>query len=202
MFFSPLDRKAYEAVAPVFDDGCEFSASAGTVPSSYALSPAAMYHPEVLRAVSAGGFQHPDTFDVGYESPAVTQVRYAPLKTWLIEHNWLRTPPGECNPDYSDPIGGYSEACDPYLFNHGADARPSTLFFDGSIAGLRSGDVVADDARILEQTGEVDGLWSRDTPLGEDGYFGQFSFDETRVSHHMLTTDGILGRDRLDGGAP
>ncbi len=201
-FYLPQDRKAYAAVQPFLGEECEFVAEAGTVPSSYALSPAAMYHPEVFRAPSQGGFQHPDTLADGYESPAVAQARFPQLKTWLIEHNWLHDPPGDCNPAYEDPFGFFSDACDPYLFNHGADAAPVALFFDGSIAQLRTGDVVEDDARVLKQTGGVDGLWSRDTPFGETGYFGDASFDGTVVSHHILTTGGILGRDTLRRPSP
>lgn len=97
--------------------------------------------------------------------------------------------------DFVDPYGGFSEDCDPYLFNRGADARPLAMFFDGSVRSLRTGDVEAADAQVLDQTGGVDGLWSRDTPLGENGYFGDLSVDGTNVSHNVLTTDGILGRD-------
>ena len=198
-YFSPLDKKAYKTASPLFDHECEFVPGAGIVPSSYAMSPAAMYHPGVFRAPSRGGFQHPDTFSRGYESPAITLVKYPHLKTWMIEHNWLVDPPADCNPGYVDPFGGYSPECDPYLFNHGADARPLTLFFDGSIEPLRTGDVQRDDERVLRQTGGFDGLWSRDTPLGTAGYFGHGSFDGTIVSHHILTTDGIRGRDTLRG---
>ena len=41
------------------------------------------------------------------------------------------------------------------------------------------------------------GLWSRDTPFGETGYGGEYSIDGSVVSHHILTTDGIKGRDIL-----
>ena len=51
------------------------------------------------------------------------------------------------------------------------------------------------DGRLTAQVGY--GLWSRDTPFGETGYFGNLSFDGTLVSHHVFTTDGILGRDTL-----
>ena len=196
-YYSPLDLKAYEAAEPLFGVDCEFVPNGGLiVPSSYVLSPAAMYHPDVFRAPSQGGFQHPDTLDFGYESPAVGQVRYAHLKTRMIEHHWLRDPPAECNAAYEDPFGGYADGCDPFLFNHGADAEPLALFFDGSVRTLRTGDVFEDDLEILKRTG-VDGLWSRDTPLGSSGYFGDISHDGTIVSHHILTTGGILGRDTL-----
>lgn len=56
---------------------------------------------------------------------------------------------------------------------------------------------VADDAAVLKSTRGVDGLWSRDTPFGVDGYFGAQAFDDTRNSFHILTTDGITGRDFL-----
>ena len=50
----------------------------------------------------------------------------------------------------------------------------------------------------LASTGGIDALWSRDTPLGPDGYFLQSAFDGVvDVSHHVLTTDGIFGRDTL-----
>jgi hypothetical protein len=55
---------------------------------------------------------------------------------------------------------------------------------------------------MLKMTGGVDGLWSRDTPFGESGYFGELSFDGTTVSHHILTTGGIRGRDTLRGSTP
>ena len=202
-YFAPLDGKAFRAALPNFDVECEYVPNGGIIiPSSYMLSPAAMYDPDVMRAPSQGGFQHPATLDHGFRSPAVTQARYPGLKTWMIEHNWLRNPPAQCNPDYVDLYGSFSEECDPYLFNHGADAEPLAFFFDGSVQRLRTGDVVDDDARVLDQTGGVDGLWSRDTPFGETGYHGDLSVDGLVVSHHVLTTDGILGRDRLQRPAP
>lgn len=190
-YYSSLDHQLVMAALPAFDQDCEFDSSVGTIPSTYAWSPAAMYHPQVFRAPSQGGFQHPDTFDDGYRSPAVSQARFPALKTWLIEHNWLVEPPPDCNVDC------FPSQCIPYIFNHGTDAEPVVLFFDGSIRSLRTGDVVADDAKVLKQTGGVDGLWSRDTPFGPTGYFGDCSFDGTIVSHHVLTTGGILGRDTL-----
>jgi hypothetical protein len=46
------------------------------------------------------------------------------------------------------------------------------------------------------------GLWSKDTPLGggyEDynggGYYQDITIDWTATSFHILTTDGIKGRD-------
>ena len=197
VYYAPEDALAYAQAEPLFDVELEYAGGSTTIPSSYCFSPAAMLDPDVLRAPSEGGFQDPMDLDFGYRSPPVDAARYPDLKTWIIEHNWLRGPPGPCNPGFMEPLGEYSPDCNPYLFNQGADAAPLTAFFDGSIRRLRSGDVAADDQLVLEFSGGVDGLWSRDTPLGSEGYFGDFSFDGIVVSHHVLTTGGILGRDRL-----
>ncbi len=66
---------------------------------------------------------------------------------------------------------------------------------------LPNTEVFAADQQILKQTGDVDGLWHRGTPFGEDGYYISFGYDGVPLSHHILTTDGILGRDTL-GGMP
>jgi hypothetical protein len=197
VFYATRDAYVYDDAAPFFDVDCEFARDDSLLPSSYVLSPAAMYHPEVMRARSRGGFRAPGAFDEGFASPTQSQVEHPALKTRILEHHWLGTTPSACHPAYVGPLNQHRPDCNPYLFNHGAAAAPFTLFFDGSITALRTGDVVDDDLRVLKQTGGVDGLWSRDTPLGEDGYFGAFAVDGTRVSHHILTTDGALGRDRL-----
>jgi hypothetical protein len=55
----------------------------------------------------------------------------------------------------------------------------------------------AADARLLQQLGDY-GLWHRETPFGDDGYLVGDSWDFlTNTSFHILTTDGILGRDTM-----
>lgn len=201
VYWAPDDEPAVSIAESAFDLPCEFVPAPvldDFPPPSYVFSPAAMYHPDVFRRVADGGFRDPFSFDEGFTSPAEGQVRFPDLKTRLIEHNWIDGAPGPCNPAYEDAFE--VAGCSPYLFNHGADAAPATLFFDGSTTLLSTGQVVADDERLLELTGGVDGLWSRDTPFGPTGWYGDASFDGTVVSHHVLTTDGILGRDRLELG--
>ncbi len=53
------------------------------------------------------------------------------------------------------------------------------------------------DPQVLKQTGALQGLSHRGTPFGEDGYYIPFGYDGVPLSHHILTTDGILGRDTL-----
>ena len=85
------------------------------------------------------------------------------------------------------------------------------LFFDGHVApvGVREAMDADGRARNLHQsnnlcgncttnTGCETGLWHRGTQLGIDGYYGQYSYDTlVNSSYHILTTDGIQGRDVL-----
>ena len=195
-FYAPNDTVPYELALPLFGDPNEFNTE-GNPPIwvSYVLSPAAMYHPDVMRSNAAGGWQNPWDLDYGFQSPGLFQARYPDLKTHMIEHNWVQNPPAECNPA-PPPIYGYGD-CEPYYFNHGIDSTPVTLFYDGHVRLLPNTEVLAADQQILKQTGGVDGLWHRGTPFGEDGYYISYGYDGAPLSHHILTTDGILGRDTL-----
>jgi hypothetical protein len=70
-----------------------------------------------------------------------------------------------------------------------------TLFYDGHIEGLGVQRAQEADKRNAQQAGY--GLWHRGTPLGPTGYFGSEAYDfrADNASFHVLTTDGILGRD-------
>ena len=199
IFFAPNDTALFEFVQEAFADPDELvlidDVPAAHAPS-YALSPAAMFSPEVMRAPSAGGWQNPWSLANGFESPPLDGAAFPDLKTHMIEHNWAQNPPADCNPAFPD-----GTPCRPYLFNHGIDSAPATLFYDGHTRLLPNTEVFAADQQILEQTGGVDGLWSRDTPFGTSGYFIDVGYDGVPLSHHILTTDGILGRDTL-GPAP
>ncbi len=195
-FYAPNDTVPLELAAPLFESPCEFNVE-GNPPIwvSYVLSPAAMFHPDVMRANSAGGWQNPWDLDYGFESPGLFQAQYPDLKTQMIEHHWVQNPPADCNPAIDPDFGTYD--CEPYYFNHGIDSTPVTLFYDGHVRLLPNTEVFAADQQILKQTGGVDGLWHRGTPFGDDGYFIPFGYDGVPLSHHILTTDGILGRDTI-----
>ncbi|MHC4992683.1 MAG: type II secretion system protein [Planctomycetota bacterium] len=51
------------------------------------------------------------------------------------------------------------------------------------------------DSRMAVQAGH--GLWSRDTTAGSDGYFVDIGYDFASTSFHIMTTEGIRGRDKL-----
>lgn len=194
-FYTSQDYRPQEIAKPGFSLPGEFELLPGPpalsiIYSSYCLSPAAMYDPAVLgyNAQTGNYFNAPNSFATGYQSPPADGATYPDLKSRMIEHNWCTDPPSLVNPAFA---GGNT----PWFFNHGAEATPVTLFFDGHVAELSTGAVAKEDQALLDSTGV--GLWSRDTPLGSTGYFGAQSFDGIQVSHHILTIDGILGRDTL-----
>jgi hypothetical protein len=70
---------------------------------------------------------------------------------------------------------------------------PVTLFFDGSVRLTSVMEAMSSDRRAERQQGH--GLWSRDTAFGEDGLFIADGYDFAATSYHILTIDGIRGRD-------
>ena len=204
-FYAPADRPVWDTVVA---NGCLDSPdqyadcippipSAGDIPawSSYCFSPAAMFHPDVMRSPLDGGWQNPWSIDHGFESPAYAQARYPSLKTLMLEHNWVQNAPKDvCNPNFT--LGVYN-GCEPYSFNHSIDSAPATLFYDLSVRLLPNTEAKAADEQVQLQTSF--GLWHRFTPFGFYGYLIYNGFDGTPVSHHVLTSDGILGRDTIAG---
>jgi hypothetical protein len=206
VYYAPNDVVAFDSAAPGFDSPWEFPDIAppvqgvGDLPywSSYVLSPAAMFHPDVLRNPIDGGWQNPWLIDHGFQCPGQYDAKYAELKTQMIEHHWLQNAPKDpCNPEIAASV---FDGCEPWYFNHGYASTPLALFYDGSIRFLPNESVLADDALIERDSGF--GLWSRDTPFGDTGYFGNEGFDLFSLAHHILTTDGIHGRDTLAGIRP
>ena len=193
IFYAPKDAPIYEQVEPLFGKDCEFVDVDPELifSSSYALSPAAMFHPDVL---SLSEFQDywRSPYDVpgGFQSPTVSQAKYPAQKTRMIEHNWLQIPPAPCNDAFPE--------CVPYFFNHGIFSVPMTLFFDGHINGLSPFEAMRSEARIMAQSDDYAPLWSRDTPFGSDGYFTNDGWDLANTSYHILTVNGIRGRDTLE----
>lgn len=184
-FYSPNDRLAYHRSARFRDEGVQFDSEGGQIAySSYCLSPAAMYNPEVL-ANANGGYRNPNSFAEGYNSPTVSQCLHPDLKTRMIEHNW-----NVGSPSFTEASGNE------WIFNYSSLASPSGFFFDGHIGRIRNAQAIADDEALFQASGAR--LWSRTTPFGTAGYGAwQSSPEAVRTSHTILTLDGILGRDLL-----
>lgn len=208
VFYAPKDTVAWDAVAnpmsgySCFDDPGEYCvrptvAGSGDFPvwSSYILSPAAMYSPAVMKQAAGApnmGWRNPWSLPTGFRSPSLGNARYASQKTQMIEHHWLQNRRGICNPAF---VGGtpYGYACEPYYFNHGWESSPAALMYDSSVRQVGVSEAERADARATAQSGL--GLWHRGTPFGSNGYMIDIGYDLAATSFHILTADGILGRD-------
>jgi prepilin-type N-terminal cleavage/methylation domain-containing protein len=215
VFYAPKDTAVMSVVRPCMDDPGEFSLRCNEFNaqhpgflSSYCLSPAAMFPRAVMAhpgPKEGDGWHDPFSFDGGFRSPSFSQALYPALKTHMLEHHWLQQRRAECNPCWAD---GIYDGCEPYYFNHGWESVPVGLFYDGHVESIGVREAIAADARMLAQSGYPGwGLWSRDTPFGgssdppDGGYFMGCSYDTLScTSFHVLTTDGIRGRDKLGDG--
>lgn len=212
VFYAPKDRLSMAAVEPCQDDPGEVSTFGDCetpVWTTYCLSPAALYSPEVWRLegpYSVQGFRDPWSLPGGFRAPTMSQVKYTDLKTHLLEHPWLQNVEVGCNPGFNAP--GLLE-CEPYYFNHALQSEPVTAFYDGHVELVGVWEAIRDDKRMQFQTGgapgapglcataQGQGLWHRGTPFGPDGYLQNFGYDFAETSFHILTVDGAMGRDIL-----
>jgi len=213
VWYAPKDTIVYDFVKPSFDHPGEYNPDLpdfnGMVAwSSYCLSPAAMFAPAVMAhpgPAETDGWHDPYALPSGFRSPSYSQALYPDLKTHMLEHHWLQQRRSDCNPGF---IGGTYGGCEPYYFNHGWESIPMSLFYDGHVESIGVREAIAADSRMLAQSANDEwGLWSRDTPfVGTDspptgGYFMDYSYDTLSfTSFHVLTTDGIRGRDKLGDG--
>ncbi len=204
VFWAPKDRVLLDdrGVEECFEHPGDLCLPSGVpiyIETSYCSSPAALYSPDVFRTEPDGGFQDPWSLPAGFRAPSMSQALDGDLKTHMLEHSWLQSPPTMCNPNFGPE-------CEPYYFNHGFDSRPVALFYDGHIKVTSTREAVEANQAHLANTGGEIGLWSKDTPLGgawtpnaQGGYFMGDGYDSTSTSFHILTTQGILGRD-IGGG--
>ncbi|MFO0874923.1 MAG: type II secretion system protein [Phycisphaerales bacterium] len=192
VFYAPKDRLVVDGAEKWFSSPNEFDSDNATeiYLSSYCLSPAAMWATEVLSKNPTTGkyYMAPTALPGGWRSPASGQATYPDLKTRMLEHSWLQNTTGSpVNPNFA---GGTT----PYFFNHAYQSAPATLFFDGHVSITGVADAMDSDLRSVGNGGVP--LWSRDTPLGANGYYIPQAFDfYSETSYHVLTVGGITGRD-------
>jgi prepilin-type N-terminal cleavage/methylation domain-containing protein len=192
VYFAPKDRVLLSQVEPCFDVPGEFAAypiDCNTFDASYCMSAAGLFNPAVfsLNRDTDLHWNAPWEMAAGYRIPSFGQVKYPTLKTHMLEHQWLQNTKVPCN----DAFNG----CEPYYFNHSYQSMPVTLFYDGSVRIMSVLEAMSSDRRQQRQSGV--GLWSRDTPFGPGGYLIDDGYDFAETSFHVLTTDGVRGRDTL-----
>ena len=198
LYYAPKDRQLMENVERCFELPGEFIGGepyGGIGPkdcnpayTSYCLSPAGLFNPGTFSDDGQGRFWNaPWEVPAGYRAPSFSQVRYSTLKTHMLEQHWLQNNALPCNSSFY--------GCEPYYFNHSVRSMPVTLFYDGSVRLVGVLEAISSDRRHERQAGH--GLWSRDTPFGDDGYLIADGYDFAATSFHILTTEGVLGRDTL-----
>ena len=208
VLYAPKDTDVIGSVEAFFDHPDEFvpSGVAGTPqkPSSYCFSPAAMFSPDVFSYNKSTGKYYTNewTLPAGFRSPSYSSAQYSNLKTHIIEHHWLQNRKKNC---ISSITGGVYDGCQPFFFNGSVESAPVTLFYDNHVGSMGQRDAIDACFRAKGQTGRANGgTWSIDTPLGgcyQDGcgggYYMDYGLDWTSTSYHVLTIDGIKGRDTL-----
>lgn len=193
VFFAPSDAQATAAIGPGLESSHPFTyvlADYNSTYSSYASSPAAMYHPGIFGGDGDPAFKSPFDFESASIAPTVSQCAFPDLKTRLLEYRWLQAPP------MLPAISTFETA----LFNMGADSTPMTLFFDGHAAALSVRKVITDNDAVVR--GGAPELWmDTEIPIGPwagyEGFFSNLSIDDARTSFHVFTRGGITGRDVL-----
>jgi prepilin-type N-terminal cleavage/methylation domain-containing protein len=194
VWWSPKDKIITEEIERqgCFDVPGEFCTptNGNTYESSYCLSPAALYSPKVLSHVT---WINPKGLAGSCRAPSAAEARFPNLKTRVLEHSWLQNQrPNMCNASMQ---GSYQPpGCEPYYFLHGSESNPMALFYDNHVEGLSMDAVQQSNKRNFAQVGYR--LWNTTTPHGSSGYFCENSYDTGAIeSPHILTTDGIYGRD-------
>ncbi len=193
IYYAPKDRTILDELEPCFEVPGEFVAfpsDCNPAWSSYALSPAGLYAPQVfsLNRQTDEYWHAPWEMPTGYKVPSFGQVKFPTLKTHMLEHHWLQHVKVPCNASF---LG-----CEPYFFNHSFQSAPVTLFYDSSVRMMSVAEALSSDRRAKVQTGLV-GLWTHDTTFGDNGYFIDDAYDFAATSYHILTIDGVRGRDTV-----
>ncbi len=197
VYFAPKDDIVLNSTEKWFDHPGEYTGQnlvGSRKLTSYCYSPAAMWNPMVLSKAGSGNtyYTNPFTLEAGHKSPSLSQAAYTSQKTQLMEHHWLQNRKVACNP----LMNGSIYDCEPYYFNAAGSSSPVAVFFDGHTGPAGCYDAEQADARVKAQSNH--GLWSRDTPMGGDsiGYWEDVNYEPwVNTSFHILTIDGIKGRD-------
>ena len=81
----------------------------------------------------------------------------------------------------------------------GGAFKINLAFYDGHVENVGVRQTMRADGRVRVQTGNENwGLWSKDVSTwNADGYYIPEGYDRAATSFHILTTDGIRGRDIL-----
>lgn len=198
VYYAPKDTWSLERAAFALQYPGEFCppnlTGGDVIFSTYVWSPAAMWNPCVFDPPTQGPCPVP-TSAACFKSPAISQAKYPDQKTWMIEWYWLQNREGgEFAPCYNP--------AEPYLYKHGYNSTPATLWFDGHVSVFGMGTAMESHQRILSQN-QPNGLWfgcGAPTNIFVNGAYGdcQCAYDMLIDTNcHVATVEGIQGRDTV-----
>ena len=221
VFMAPKDRVGLLAADFGLINEGEFTAGSNgaVVFPTYFWSPANMFNPNVLKSnfrINVGDCStvgrpdgqtagEPTSGSAAYRAPKLGHSRFPELKTFMCEKLWLQNREG----------GEYNFNCQTgtkrlWLFNEGYNSSPVCSFIDGHVqqAGINTAVNDHQRAKVTNTTATCPlgkGLWHEGTPCGPNGWFSPGAgydplIDMRPTSFHILTVDGILGRDTLKSG--
>ena len=210
VFFAPKDRVGLLAADFGIQNEGEFTpgTSGAVVFPTYCWSPANMFNPSVLgsSAADCATAGVPSASKAAYKAPKMGMAAYPEQKTYMVEKLWLQNREGG---ETNFNCGGSKRL---WLFNEGYNSSPVCSFIDGHIAQIGVSTAIADNKKVKFQNSSIPcpagrGLWHLTAIpiLQQGGWFNpQFGYDgvvdSTPTSFHILTTDGILGRDIVNAG--
>jgi hypothetical protein len=190
----PDDAVTYAKAEPYFPLSAEFDSDRrpGHRVLELLLLPAAMWHPDVLRAPSRAGSRRRTRSWNRSIAPSAGSGDVPDLKTRMLEHNWNQNPPAKTNPAFAGSV--------PYFLQPRRPLEPGRAVFDLHIAQLpiaQAGERTT--ALVLRQDGAAStrALERRDPRRSAPtGYLrSRQSFDCTLSSHRtFLPPAGIAGR--------
>ena len=206
-FYSPIDYGAMDVLEggqgvganysrAIFDCEVEFlnlpNPGFGDLPlaSSFTISPALLFNPEILGAEQL--IENPFTTESGLNTPNFSQCRYPYLKTeWLQEYaSYTRS----CDIPQGTVRGGL--ACGEVSHIKENSTPIPAGFMDGSTSLTTNRQFDRDEQRIrknqrLLRPNNAIGLWHPSDQLNS-------IYKRPLLTRHLLTVDGILGRDLVD----
>ena len=221
VFYAPKDIVSLESASRAFASPAmsppadtEVALPNGTIKNvyvypTYCLSPAAMWNSDVFgKEQQTIPCPSSTTSPGAWRASTRGQASFPDLKTNALEHYWLQKLEGGLW-NTTAPFNPGGKGPYPWLFNHGYNSAPVTLFFDGHVGITSVSEAQEADSRILKQNGcnpntvtaacFGKGLWHRGTPWGGNaGYYTGAAYDMlAKCSYHVNTADGIMGRDTI-----
>ena len=148
-----------------------------------------------MTPTAAQPFSNPFVKPGTFRSPGMDQAKYSALKTHMTEHHWLQAA-FRVQPEHQPGTYG---GCEPYYFNgSGNRTQPPSSTMPTPNRYVRKA-----ERPMAESWPSNNKLVSTSGPVAQANlvwgrwYYSDTAYDFAQTSFHILTTEGIRGRDIL-----